>query len=111
MNHIGVPVLLVLSSIIMALAWLGHVRLRHRPFRLALLISWGIALPEYVLNVVAFRWGSDVYSGAQMAAFNTAAGVLCVALVARLFLGERIRRRQWAGFVLMAAAMVLIRLP
>jgi drug/metabolite transporter (DMT)-like permease len=44
-----------------------------------------------------------------MAAFNMSAGVVCVALVARVFLREPIRRRQWLGFALMACAVVLIR--
>lgn len=109
MAFVAVPLLLFLSSVIMAFAWLGHIRLRSRPFRVALLLSWFMVLPEYVLNVIAFRWGSAFYSGAQMAAFNMAAGVICVALVARLFLREPILLRQWLGFALMAAAIVLIR--
>ena len=104
-----VPILLFTSSIIMAFAWLGHIRLRNRAFHVSLLMSWFMVLPEYVINVTAFRWGRDFYTGAQMAAFNMAAGVICAALVARFFLKEPIRRRQWLGFVLMAAAIVLIR--
>jgi uncharacterized protein (DUF486 family) len=109
MEQVLVPVLLVVSSVIMAFAWLGHVRLRFRPFVYSLAISWLLVLPEYVLNVFAFRWGHSVYTGAQMAAFNMAAGVICVALVARFFLGEPIRKRQWLGYALMALAVVLIR--
>jgi len=109
MAPILVPVMLFASSVIMAFAWLGHVRLRFRSFGFALVLSWVMVLPEYVLNVTAFRWGNSIYTGAQMAAFNMAAGVICVALVARLFLREPIRKRQWLGFALMAAAIVLIR--
>ena len=109
MIAIVVPALLFLSSLIMAFAWLGHLRLRTLPFRTSLMISWVMVLPEYILNVTAFRWGNSVYSGAQMAAFNMSAGVLCVALVARVFLREPIRKRQWLGFALMACAVVLIR--
>ncbi len=104
MAQFGVPVMLFVSSIIMALAWLGHIRLRNRPFHVGLLLSWLMVLPEYMLNVSAFRWGNEIYTGAQMAAFNMAAGVICVALVARFFLKEPIRKRQWLGFALMALA-------
>ena len=104
-----IPLLFLASSTLMAFAWLGHIRLRGRPFRFALLLSWVMVLPEYLLNVAAFRWGIAHYTGAQMAAFNMASGVLCVALVARYFLKEPIRPRQWLGFVLMALAIVLIR--
>ena len=109
MNLVFVPLLLLLSSAIMAFAWLGHIRFRRKGFALALVASWIMVLPEYLLNVTAFRWGSDVYTGAQMAAFNMAAGVVCVAFVARWFLRERIRPRQWLGFGLMVVAIVLLR--
>ncbi|MFT5052842.1 MAG: hypothetical protein ACI8QZ_004280 [Chlamydiales bacterium] len=111
MALVVVPVMLLVSSIIMAFAWLGHARLRDRPFHVSLVVSWLMVFPEYVLNVTAFRWGNQVYTGAQMAAFNMATGVICVALVARLFLREPIGKRQWLGFVLMALAIVLIRYP
>ena len=109
MNLVFVPLLLLISSAIMAFAWLGHIRFRHKGFALALVASWVMVLPEYLLNVTAFRWGSDTYTGAQMAAFNMAAGVVCVALVARWFLRERIRPRQWLGFGLMVVAIALLR--
>ena len=104
-----VPILLFISSVIMAFAWLGHIRFRTYGFRIALFGSWFLVLPEYILNVIGFRLGKDTFTGAQMAAFNMAAGVICVALVARLFLKEPIRRRQWLGFALMVVAIVLIR--
>ena len=93
----------------MALAWLGHIRYRKVVgFTRALLLSWFLVLPEYVLNVIAIRWGSDIYSGAAMASFNLCSGVICVALVARFFLGERLHVRQVLGFALMALAVVLV---
>ena len=105
----AVPLLLFVSRVVMAFAWLGHIRLRKRPFRVALALSWLMVLPEYLINVAAFRWGNSVYTGAQMASFNMAAGVVCVALVARHYLNEPIRKRQWLGFGMMAAAIFLIR--
>lgn len=109
MAPILVPAMLLLSSSIMAFAWLGHMRFRDKPFRVALLASWLMVMPEYLLNVAAFRWGNGFYTGAQMGAFNMAAGVICVALVARWFLREPILKRQWLGFALMALAVVLVR--
>ncbi len=105
---VGVPVMLFLSSFIMALAWLGHLRFRHWRLSVALVASWLLVLPEYFLNVYATRWGHTVYSGAQMATFNLATGVVCVALVSRFFLGERHTPRQLWGFALMAVGIVLV---
>lgn len=103
-----VPVMLFASSTLMALAWLGHLRFEEQPFVLAMFACWLLVLPEYLLNITALRFGYALYSGAQMAAFRLCSGVVCVALVSALVLGESFRPQQVAGFVLMALAMTLI---
>lgn len=108
MIALGVPAMLFASSLLMALAWLGHLRFRRKGFGLSLLASWFLVLPEYLLNVSAIRLGHGTYTGAEMASMNLCSGVLCVALVARLVLGERLRKRQLAGFALMACAIALV---
>ena len=108
MKLILVPMMLCLSSVLMAFAWLGHIRFRHKGFFLALIISWVIVLPEYVLNVSAIRYGHGVYTGGEMAAFNLGTGVLSVALVSRLFLKESLNNYQIAGFFLMTWAIILV---
>lgn len=50
--------LLILSNVFMTLAWYAHLRdLRDKPWIFAALISWGIALFEYLLQVPANRIG------------------------------------------------------
>ena len=50
--------LLILSNVFMTLAWYAHLRdLRDQPWIYAALISWGIALFEYLLQVPANRIG------------------------------------------------------
>lgn len=105
------PLLLFGSSVLMAFAWLGHIRFRQYSYSTALLVSWFLVLPEYVLNIVAFRWGFGTYQGGEMAAMHLGFGAVCVALVARYFLGEVLNRRQIAGFVLMAIAVFLVLYP
>ena len=108
MKLILVPIMLCLSSLLMAFAWLGHIRFRNQGFFVALIISWVIVLPEYVLNVSAIRYGHGVYTGGEMAAFNLGTGVLSVALVSRLFLKESLNNYQIAGFFLMTWAIILV---
>ncbi len=108
MKLILVPMMLCLSSMLMAFAWLGHIRFRNQGFLLALIISWVIVLPEYLLNVSAIRYGHGVYTGGEMAAFNLGTGVLSVALVSRLFLKESLNNYQIAGFFLMTWAIILV---
>ena len=104
-----VPVFMLLASCLMSLAWLGHLRYRDSiGFWTALALSWLLVLPEYVLNVAATRYGYDTYTGAQMATFHLAFGVVCVALVSRYVLGEPLTSRQLLGFALLVAGTVLI---
>ena len=109
MKAVLVPVLMFVSSALMALAWLGHLRFRDSiGFWVALAASWVLVLPEYVLNVAATRFGYGTYTGAQMASFHLAFGVVCVALVSHFVLEEHLAPMQLAGFVLLAVATVLI---
>jgi uncharacterized protein (DUF486 family) len=109
MKTILVPAFIFISSCMMALAWLGHLRFRNDiSFWTALGGSWLLVLPEYVLNVAATRFGYGTYSGAQMASFHLAFGVVCVALVSRFLLGESFASSQLFGFVLLSVAIVLI---
>ena len=104
-----VPAFMFMSSALMALAWLGHLRFRDQiGFWTALALSWLLVLPEYVLNVAATRFGYGTYSGAQMASFHLAFGVVCVALVSRFVLDERISVTQMVGFGFLAVSIVLI---
>src|SRR6266481_7934098 len=61
------PVLkLFASNIFMTFAWYGHLKFKESWLPLAIMVSWGIALFEYSLAVPANRWGSAVYSAAQL---------------------------------------------
>lgn len=108
MKLVLVPLMIFASGAFMAVAWLGHLRIRQYGFLAALGMSWAIVLPEYVLNVAATRYGYGTFSGAQMASFHLCSGVVCVALVSRFVLGEAIAGKQLAGFALLAAGMVLL---
>lgn len=109
MRVVLVPLCMLLASCLMSLAWLGHLRFRDSTgFWTALAMSWLLVLPEYVLNVAATRWGYGTYTGAQMATFHLAFGVVCVALVARYVLRERFTPTQLVGFGLLVLATVLI---
>src|SRR5262245_40794469 len=108
MKQIAVPLMIVVSGAFMATAWLAHLRIRQYGFWIALLMSWAIVLPEYLLNVGATRWGFGTFSGGQMAAMHLASGVVFVMLVSRFLLNEEIGLRQVAGFVFLLVGMLLI---
>ncbi len=108
MQRLLVPPMIFLSGAFMAVAWLGHLRIRQYGFWVALALSWAIVLPEYILNVGATRYGYGTFSGAQMAAFHLCSGVVCVALVSRFVLGEALSATQLGGFAFLAVGMVLV---
>ena len=107
-----VPTFLVLSSAMMALAWLGHLRFEDSwSFWTALGVSWALVLPEYALNTAATRWGHGTYSGAGMASIHLSGGVICVALVSNIVLGESVTLLQGAGYVTLIVSIILIFAP
>ena len=61
------PIILLFgSNVFMTLAWYGHLNYKAKPLLAVILISWLIALPEYLLQVPANRMGHAVYSAAQL---------------------------------------------
>jgi uncharacterized protein (DUF486 family) len=108
MKLLLVPAMIFLSGGFMAVAWLAHLRIRTLGFWPALGMSWAIVLPEYVLNVVATRYGYGTFTGAQMASFHLFSGVICVALVSRYVLGESVGSSQLVGFAFLALGMLLV---
>lgn len=107
-QRVLVPLMIFASGAFMAVAWLGHLRIKDRGFWVALGLSWLIVLPEYVLNVLATRYGYGTFTGAQMASFHLCSGVVCVALVSKLVLGEQLGAQQIIGFFFLAIGMIFL---
>ena len=62
--------MLVCSNVFMTFAWYGLLKFKDRPLWLVIVVSWGIAFFEYCLAVPANRWGSSVYSAAELKAIQ-----------------------------------------
>ena len=60
--------LLVLSNLFMTYAWYGHLHgdMKYRPWYVAAIVSWGIALFEYLLQVPANRAGYGAFDLGQL---------------------------------------------
>lgn len=59
--------LLVCSNLFMTFAWYGHLKnMSSKPWWIAALASWGIALFEYLIQVPANRIGFQALSLAQL---------------------------------------------
>jgi uncharacterized protein (DUF486 family) len=103
------PILLLIgSNVFMTFAWYGHLKFRDRPLWLVIFASWGIALFEYCLAVPANRYGSAVYSPAQLKAIQEVITLTVFAVFSSLYLGQRITYNQLIGFGLIAAGAFFV---
>jgi uncharacterized protein (DUF486 family) len=104
--------LLICSNVFMTFAWYGHLKFKDRPLWLVILVSWGIAFFEYCLVVPANRYGSRVYSTAQLKAMQEVITLIVFAIFAATYLGQKPTIQQLLGFVLIAiGAFLVFRLP
>ncbi|RYY23837.1 MAG: hypothetical protein EOP62_18865 [Sphingomonadales bacterium] len=104
--------LLIASNIFMTFAWYGHLKYKAAPLALVILASWLIALPEYMLAVPANRWGSNVYSAAQLKAIQEVVTLTVFAGFSVLYLGQKITINHLIGFGFIAlGAWFVFRAP
>ena len=101
-------VLLVLSNVFMTFAWYGHLKFKTQPLLIVILVSWGIALFEYCLAVPANRWGSSVYSVAQLKTMQEVITLTVFAGFSVLYLKEPLGWNHAVGFGLIAAGAFFI---
>ena len=74
--------LLIVSNVFMTLAWYGHLKFKSSALWLAILASWGLALFEYIFQVPANRFGSDVFSVTQLKIIQEAITLTVFTLIA-----------------------------
>ena len=83
--------MLVLSNIFMTLAWYGHLKsLSTKPWIIAALVSWGIALFEYLIQVPANRLGNTVLTIPQLKIMQEAIALTVFIPVSVFYLKEKI---------------------
>ena len=104
-------VLLVFSNVFMTFAWYGHLKHKDAALRKVILITWGIALFEYILLVPANRWGNSVYTAMQLKIIQEVVTLTVFCGFAVMFLGEKIRWNHIAAFVCVLAAVAFTFLP
>lgn len=112
MNHTLLPVgLLVLSNIFMTFAWYGHLKgFKTSPLWIVILVSWGIAFFEYVLQVPANRLGSERFTLAQLKIMQEVITMVVFAGFSVLYMKESLKMDYlWAGLCLVGAVYFIFR--
>jgi uncharacterized protein (DUF486 family) len=106
--HWAPVVLLIGSNIFMTTAWYGHLKFKESPLLLAIFASWGIALVEYFMAVPANRWGSAVYSTAELKTMQEVITLIVFALFSVWVLKEPLTLKHGVGFTLIALGAAVI---
>ena len=103
--------LLVASNLFMTVAWYAHLRnLADRPWYVAAIVSWGIALFEYLLQVPANRIGFRTLSLAQLKIIQEVITLAVFVPFAVGYMRQPITLNfLWAGLCLMGAVYFMFR--
>ena len=103
--------LLVCSNIFMTFAWYAHLKnLQDRAWYVAALVSWSIALFEYLLQVPANRMGYTELSLAQLKIMQEVITLAVFAPFAVFYMQQPIKLDYlWAGLCLVGAAYFIFR--
>lgn len=105
--------LLLLSNIFMTFAWYGHLK-THKDTALwvAILISWGIAFFEYVLQVPANRMGYGHFTLPQLKIIQEVITMVVFAGFSVLYMKQSLKLDfLWAGLCLVGAVYFIFRSP
>jgi uncharacterized protein (DUF486 family) len=103
--------LLILSNIFMTLAWYAHLKnLNHRAWYVAALLSWGIALFEYLLQVPANRIGYGSLSLGQLKVLQEVITLVVFIPFALFYMQQPLKMDYlWAGLCLLGAVYFIFR--
>ena len=99
------------SNLFMTYAWYGHLRdFKGKPLLMVILISWGVALMEYCLQVPANRIGYQYFSLSQLKIIQEIVTMCVFAGFSMLYMREQPRLDfLWAGLCLVGAAYFMFR--
>jgi len=104
-------VLLSCSNLFMTFAWYGHLKnLQDKPWWIAALVSWGIALAEYLLQVPANRIGYAALSLGELKIMQEVITLAVFVPFAVVYMGQPLKLDYlWAGMCLMGAVYFMFR--
>ncbi|HPO16001.1 MAG TPA: DMT family protein [Candidatus Hydrogenedentes bacterium] len=104
-------VLLSCSNVFMTFAWYGHLKnLSHRSWVIAALVSWGIALFEYLIQVPANRIGHEVMNVGQLKILQEVITLSIFVPFSIMYMREKPSMDYlWAGCCILGAVFFLFR--
>jgi uncharacterized protein (DUF486 family) len=103
--------LLGISNVFMTFAWYAHLRnLNDKKWYIAALLSWGIALFEYLFQVPANRIGYSQYSLGQLKILQEVITLAVFAPFVLVYMHQPLKLDfLWAGFCMIGAVYFMFR--
>ncbi|HEV7684767.1 MAG TPA: DMT family protein [Pyrinomonadaceae bacterium] len=104
-------ILLAISNVFMTFAWYGHLKnLNNRKWYVAALVSWGVALFEYLFQVPANRIGFTQLSLGQLKIIQEVITLSVFVPFAVLYMHQPFKLNYvWAGLCLIGAVYFIFR--
>lgn len=100
--------LLIASNVFMTFAWYGHLKFKESALITVILVSWGIAFFEYVLQVPANRIGSEYFNAAQLKTIQEVITLSVFAVFSVFYLKEPLTWNHLVGFGFIALGAFFI---
>jgi uncharacterized protein len=98
-------ILLIVSNIFMTIAWYGHLKYKDRPLVWVILISWSVALFEYIFQVPANRIGAQTFSLMQLKIMQECITLVVFTVIAYFLFDQTVKWNNLVSYVLIAGAV------
>ena len=98
-------ILLVVSNIFMTVAWYGHLKYKDKPLVWVILISWSVALFEYIFQVPANRIGARIFSVTQLKIMQECITLVVFTVTAYFLFGQTLKWNNIISYALIVGAV------
>jgi len=98
-------ILLTFSNVFMNLAWYGHLKFKSSALWLAILVSWGVALFEYIFQVPANRIGSAEWTVPQLKILQECITLIVFTIIAFVLFHSPIKWNYLVSYALIVSAV------
>ena len=111
LQYVSPIALLVVSNVFMTFAWYGHLKnFKSSALWIAIAVSWGIALFEYIFQVPANRMGSEIYTLPQLKVIQEVITMVVFSVFTIFFMKEPLNRNFfYASLCLVGAVFFIFR--
>ncbi len=92
----------------MTVAWYGHLKFKNSALWLVILVSWGIALIEYCLQVPANRMGVEYFSVTELKVMQEVFTLVVFTGFSALYFKETFKWNHLVGFLCLVAAVFFV---